>query len=46
MRYVLWQMIRAAIATRLLIEVADAKGGVYTMDMLVRLRTPVADIHQ
>jgi hypothetical protein len=37
-RYFLWQGVRAAIAAWFLIEVADTKGGVYTMDMLVRLR--------
>jgi 2-polyprenyl-3-methyl-5-hydroxy-6-metoxy-1,4-benzoquinol methylase len=36
-RYVLWQMIRLGIASWFLIEVADTKGGIYTMDMLVRL---------
>jgi hypothetical protein len=39
-RYILWQGIRLAIATRFLVEVADTKGGIYTMDMLVRLRVP------
>lgn len=38
LRYLLWQVIRLAIATWFLIEVADTKGGIYTMDMLVRLR--------
>ncbi len=37
-RYALWQAIRLGIAAWFLIEVADTKGGVYTMDMLVRLR--------
>jgi 2-polyprenyl-3-methyl-5-hydroxy-6-metoxy-1,4-benzoquinol methylase len=36
-RFCLWQVIRAATATRLLIELGNAKGGIYTMDMLVRL---------
>jgi SAM-dependent methyltransferase len=36
-RWALWQAIRASIAIRFLIEVGDAKGGIYTMDMLVRL---------
>ncbi len=36
-RWLLWQVIRAGIAGWLLIETADRKGGVYTMDMLVRL---------
>jgi SAM-dependent methyltransferase len=39
-RYALWQVIRAGIATWFLIEVADTKGGIYTMDMLVRLHAP------
>jgi SAM-dependent methyltransferase len=39
-RYLLWQGIRAGIAAWFLIEVADTKGGVYTMDMLVRLHAP------
>jgi SAM-dependent methyltransferase len=37
-RYLLWQIIRAGIATYFLIEVGSPKGGIYTMDMLVRLR--------
>lgn len=37
-RYALWQGIRAAIASYYLIEVATTRGGVYTMDMLVRMR--------
>ena len=41
-RWLLWQAVRAAIAFRLLIEVADVKGGIYTMDMLVRLCVPDA----
>jgi SAM-dependent methyltransferase len=36
-RYVLWQLVRACIAACLMIETADRKGGIYTMDMLVRL---------
>jgi SAM-dependent methyltransferase len=36
-RYALWQILRAGIASWFLIEVADRKGGVYTMDMMVRL---------
>jgi SAM-dependent methyltransferase len=39
-RYLLWQVIRAGIAAWFLIEVAHPKGGIYTMDMLVRLRAP------
>ncbi len=41
-RWLLWQAVRAAIAFRLLIEVADVKGGIYTMDMLVRLHAEPA----
>jgi ubiquinone/menaquinone biosynthesis C-methylase UbiE len=37
-RYLLWQAIRLCIKFRLMVELADTKGGVYTMDMLVRLR--------
>lgn len=36
-RYLLWQALRGAIASYYLIEVATTRGGVYTMDMLVRL---------
>ncbi len=36
-RYLAWSIIRGIIAIRLLIELADAKGGVYTMDMLVKM---------
>ncbi len=38
-RYLVWQIIRAGLAGWFLIETGDSKGGVYTMDMLVRLRT-------
>jgi SAM-dependent methyltransferase len=38
LRYLAWQVLRGMIAGWLLVEVADTKGGVYTMDMLVRLR--------
>jgi SAM-dependent methyltransferase len=37
LRYALWQLVRQSIRLRLMIEVADAKDGIYTMDMLVRL---------
>ncbi len=37
-RYLLWQLIRVGIATRFLIELGTTKDGIYTMDMLVRLR--------
>jgi SAM-dependent methyltransferase len=39
-RVVAWKAIRAAISAWLLVELADRKGGVYTMDMMVRLRRP------
>jgi 2-polyprenyl-3-methyl-5-hydroxy-6-metoxy-1,4-benzoquinol methylase len=39
-RYSLWQAIRGAIAVRFLIELGTTKDGIYTMDMLVRLRVP------
>lgn len=38
LRYILWRLLRVVIAVWLLVEVADRKDGVYTMDMLVRLR--------
>jgi len=37
-RFALWKAVKLIIRSYLLIEVADTKGGVYTMDMLVRLR--------
>jgi len=39
-RYALWQALRGAIATWLLIEVGNTKDGIYSMDMLTRLRVP------
>jgi SAM-dependent methyltransferase len=39
-RYILWQLVRAGIALRLMIEAGNTKGGVYTMDMLVRMHAP------
>jgi hypothetical protein len=36
-RYLLWQALRGAVAGWYLIETASTRGGVYTMDMLVRL---------
>lgn len=39
-RYGLWQLIRLGIASWFMVELADRKGGVYTMDMLVRMRVP------
>lgn len=40
LRAVAWKAMRAAIAAWLLVEIADTKGGIYTMDMMVRLRAP------
>lgn len=40
MRYLLWQVIRLGIAAWLLVEVADVRNRVYTMDMLVRMQRP------
>lgn len=37
-RYLLWQVLRFFVATWFLVEVANTRGGIYTMDMLVRLR--------
>ena len=37
-RFGFWKAVKLIIRAYLLIEVADTKGGVYTMDMLVRLR--------
>jgi 2-polyprenyl-3-methyl-5-hydroxy-6-metoxy-1,4-benzoquinol methylase len=37
LRYVLWQGLRAGIASWFLIEGGVTRGGVYTMDMMVRL---------
>ena len=37
-RYTLWQVIRGAIAAWFMIELGTTKDGIYTMDMLVRLR--------
>ena len=39
-RWVLWQIIRAGISIWLLVEMGGLRGGIYTMDMLVRLRVP------
>ena len=36
-RYLLWQAIRLAIRSYLLVELASTKDGIYTADMLVRL---------
>lgn len=41
LRYLLWQMLRGGIAMWFLIEVGTIRGGVYTMDMLVRLKAPM-----
>jgi 2-polyprenyl-3-methyl-5-hydroxy-6-metoxy-1,4-benzoquinol methylase len=40
LRYLLWQVLRAAIASWLMIEIATTKDWIYSMDMLVRLRVP------
>jgi SAM-dependent methyltransferase len=37
-RALMWQCVRFLVATRFLIEVGTTKDGIYTMDMLVRLR--------
>lgn len=37
-RWVIWQGVRFVIRCYLMVEVADSKGGIYTMDMMVRLR--------
>lgn len=37
-RYVLWKLVRQMIKLRLMIEVADAKDGIYSMDMLARFQ--------
>lgn len=39
-RSLAWSLIRAAVAAWLLVETGDRKDGVYTMDMMVRLRCP------
>jgi SAM-dependent methyltransferase len=39
LRYLAWQSIRGAIALFLLVETASTKGGVYTIDMAVRLHS-------
>jgi len=36
-RWLLWQFVRLVIRGFFLVEVADAKGGIYTMDMMVRM---------
>jgi SAM-dependent methyltransferase len=36
-RYAMWQCLRGGIAAWFLVEVASTRGGIYTMDMLVRL---------
>jgi SAM-dependent methyltransferase len=41
-RYALWQGLRAVIAAWFVIEVGSAKDGIYTMDMLVRMRVPAS----
>ena len=39
-RVMAWSLIRMMVSAWLLVEVADRKGGIYTMDMMVRLRRP------
>lgn len=36
-RYGLWMLVRQCIKARLMIEVADVKEGIYTMDMLLKM---------
>ena len=43
-RYCLWQMIRVAIAGYLMVELASAKGGIYTADMMFRLTRPAESL--
>jgi len=40
LRYALWRLIRMTLKAYLLVELADAKGGIYTADMMFRLRKP------
>lgn len=40
-RYGLWQVIRLLIRGYLMVELASAKGGVYTADMMFRLQKPL-----
>ena len=37
-RYLLWQAIRLGIWFRLMVELASSKGGIYTADMMLRMR--------
>ena len=39
-RFAAWQIVRTVVATMLIIEVANTKGRVYTMDMMVRMHRP------
>jgi SAM-dependent methyltransferase len=41
-RYALWRTIRVGIAAWFLIEIGSVRDGIYTMDMLVRLRPAAA----
>jgi len=43
-RYVLWQMIRLAIRSYLMIELASDKGGIYTADMMFKLTKPTGSL--
>ncbi len=46
MRFVLWRCIRLFIRAYLMVELADAKGGVYTADMLFRLTRPADSLQR
>ena len=37
-RYAAWQVLRASIAAWFLVEVGNTRGGIYSMDMMARLR--------
>ena len=42
-RFALWQFVRLAIFSYLMIELASSKGGIYTADMMFRLVKPVGE---
>ncbi len=42
-RVLLWKLIRLGIRAWFMVEVANPKDGIYTMDMLVRMRVPGLD---
>lgn len=46
LRYGLWQLIRLVIRGYLMVELASAKGGIYTADMLFRLRKVVPNVER